>query len=618
MARPLVYGDGNLLIQCDPFGTIRDLCLPIGEYNHLCGRKIRTGVYVDGRLSWCDIADEWTHSQRYLQHELLIGESTWHNVSLGLELSVTEWLHEGAFVRIIRILNERQPRDVRIFFNEQLHINESDIGDCVTYTPQAHGIVHFKGHVRLLMATDPAPDQFACGMIGFGGFEGTGRDAEDGELGQNSIAQGSVDSTLRVSVHLETGESKDVRFWITPIEYPHLSYSLPSFEIPMAEVGSSESDAFFEHSLKVIRTQTSQTGAIFAANDSDIMETNRANYSYCWPRDGAHIAEVLLDSGDHDAARSYLGFAQRILESHADLPYFFQKYNGNGTLGAGWHPWVKDGQALMPIQQDETASTVSLACKFFGEYSDELSATTLETLIVRPTRFLIDYVDQSGLPLPSFDLWEERYGVHTYTVATVIKALSDCVDLLTKLQRQDLSELRDFALSTCQRMTTALIENLYSESDGRFYRRLAEDGKPDLTIDASTLFVGLLGVLPIDDPKVRSNANSIEKNLWVNSDIGGFARYQGDYYFRKIDHYPGNPWIITTLWIAQDRLMTGDLAGADYLIHWTRKQASTTGILPEQVHPESSEHLSVSPLTWSHAEMVKTLLLQRQVSSPSQ
>jgi GH15 family glucan-1,4-alpha-glucosidase len=30
--------------------------------------------------------------------------------------------------------------------------------------------------------------------------------------------------------------------------------------------------------------------------------------------------------------------------------------------------------------------------------------------------------------------------------------------------------------------------------------------------------------------------------------------------------------------------------------------------MPEQVHPETGEPLSVAPLTWSHAEFVATVL----------
>jgi GH15 family glucan-1,4-alpha-glucosidase len=37
---------------------------------------------------------------------------------------------------------------------------------------------------------------------------------------------------------------------------------------------------------------------------------------------------------------------------------------------------------------------------------------------------MVKYRDaKTGLPLPSYDLWEERWGIHAFTVATVYGGL---------------------------------------------------------------------------------------------------------------------------------------------------------------------------------------------------
>jgi len=41
---------------------------------------------------------------------------------------------------------------------------------------------------------------------------------------------------------------------------------------------------------------------------------------------------------------------------------------------------------------------------------------------------------------------------------------------------------------------------------------------------------------------------------------------------------------------------------------WAAERALPSGILPEQVHPESGDFISVSPLTWSHATLVAAVL----------
>ena len=50
-----------------------------------------------------------------------------------------------------------------------------------------------------------------------------------------------------------------------------------------------------------------------------------------------------------------------------------------------------------------------------------------------------------------------------------------------------------------------------------------------------------------------------------------------------------------------------ELQEAEKLLVWATERASSAGMLPEQVHPETGEHLFVSPLTWSHATFLDTV-----------
>jgi GH15 family glucan-1,4-alpha-glucosidase len=58
--------------------------------------------------------------------------------------------------------------------------------------------------------------------------------------------------------------------------------------------------------------------------------------------------------------------------------------------------------------------------------------------------------------------------------------------------------------------------------------------------------------------------------------------------------------------------LQGQIARADWLLDWCQAHAAPTGVLPEQIHPETGAPLSVSPLTWSHAEYVKTVQWRRK------
>ncbi len=74
---------------------------------------------------------------------------------------------------------------------------------------------------------------------------------------------------------------------------------------------------------------------------------------------------------------------------------------------------------------------------------------------------------------------------------------------------------------------------------------------------------------------------------------------------------PGNPWFICTLWLAEWYIASArtmdDLERPLQLLNWVADHALTSGVLAEQLHPETGAPLSVSPLTWSHAAFVQTI-----------
>jgi GH15 family glucan-1,4-alpha-glucosidase len=87
------------------------------------------------------------------------------------------------------------------------------------------------------------------------------------------------------------------------------------------------------------------------------------------------------------------------------------------------------------------------------------------------------------------------------------------------------------------------------------------------------------------------------------------ARYEDDSYHRDANAgFPGNPWFITALWLAQHYAAVAagpeDLTAVRSLLRWAEEHAQATGLLPEQINPETGAPLSVSPLMWSHAEYV--------------
>jgi hypothetical protein len=93
MPRDLVLGNGSLLVCMDSRLSIRDLYWPyVGLYNHVSGRAIRFGVWVDGQFAWID--DRWERDLRY-RLDCLVTECRLLNERLHLELTVSDAVDGG-------------------------------------------------------------------------------------------------------------------------------------------------------------------------------------------------------------------------------------------------------------------------------------------------------------------------------------------------------------------------------------------------------------------------------------------------------------------------------------------------------------------------------------------
>jgi GH15 family glucan-1,4-alpha-glucosidase len=223
---------------------------------------------------------------------------------------------------------------------------------------------------------------------------------------------------------------------------------------------------------------------------------------------------------------------------------------------------------------------------------------------------MMNYRDtKTGLPLPSYDLWEERQGILTFTVSAVYGGLMAAAHFTEAFGETDLAqEYRQGA----SRMRQAMDKYLYLEKEERFARMInfRKDGSLDIdaTVDASLYGIFAFGAYAPDDVRVTNTMEQVYDTLWCRTEVGGLARYENDQYYRVNNDGPGNPWFVTTLWLAQYYIASAktqdELQKALEIMHWVEQHALLSGVLAEQVNPNTNEPLSVSPLTWSHGTYI--------------
>jgi GH15 family glucan-1,4-alpha-glucosidase len=219
------------------------------------------------------------------------------------------------------------------------------------------------------------------------------------------------------------------------------------------------------------------------------------------------------------------------------------------------------------------------------------------------------------LPLPSYDLWEERRGVMTFTCGSVIGGLHAAAEFAYIFGETALASQYETA---AQEIRHGMDEHLWRPELGRFARMVTFDAagkaKVDGTIDASLYGAFAFGAYPADDPRVAATMKAVRDRLWCQTEVGGVARYENDYYHqvsKDTAKVAGNPWFICTLWLAQYEIArasnAADLARALELLRWVERRRMRSGVLAEQVDPYSGQALSVAPLTWSHATVVSVV-----------
>ena len=120
----------------------------------------------------------------------------------------------------------------------------------------------------------------------------------------------------------------------------------------------------------------------------------------------------------------------------------------------------------------------------------------------------------------------------------------------------------------------------------------------DDTLDVSSFYGGWRFEYS-DSVQIKSTLERIENELLDSSPSGGTPRYEHDNYFKSEPAYKGNPWFVTTLWLAQYYAANGESERAKKYIDWSLEHALPSGVLSEQVTPGEGNVVGVTPLVWS-------------------
>jgi glucoamylase len=276
-------------------------------------------------------------------------------------------------------------------------------------------------------------------------------------------------------------------------------------------------------------------------------------------------------------APDFARFLRRDIDrAHGDAIAAETRVNADGTLDiTDWPRPQHDGPALR-----------ALALLRWGPGREaEIS------LLKQDLAFILAHARQ-----PCFDIWEEEFGLHYYTLSVSQAALATGGAWL---------QLDDPRLAAdCMREAdtiAALLPGFWLEEEGHIRSRILPQGRSAKELDISVILAANHAHQACD-PRLIATLDQLAA-LFANSyainraqDRGpAMGRYAGDHY------YSGGAYYFSTLGAAEFCYRAGDRARGDAFLETVRRFAPANGLMAEQFDRTTGAPASAKDLAWSHA-----------------
>ena len=597
-------GNRSTLVTIGKNGELRHLFWPSHNYpQHIHGSLPGILFKVDGKESFSWLTDNpWIRKQRYLPDSTILETVFAH--PQGVQVKATDFVlpDRDALARVFEVTNANAGSlDASLLYYNDFDIAETPVGDACYYDDKMDGIVSYKRNYWFVFGSDRHSSSHQCGVHDEGSDAFV--DAKDGNLSGNALALHSgmkgVNSCLKWNLgNLLQGAKEQLTLLMCFANNRQNAFKIieTTRQDSLAEMVNNVNrycqdwlrrsritgvpeqwNDLLRRSLLTIRTLVSQdVGGIIAAPTLD------PDYRYVWSRDGTYVAYALDRCGYAEDAEGFYRWCMEVQEPDGG---WYQRYHIEKSPGPSW------GE-----QEDQCATILWGMGQHYQLTGDENFLTDIWPTDKKGVDHLLRKRDQeTGLIGPSIDLWEEKTALHTYTNAAGCAAIRESSKIASVLGYDALSV--SWA-EEAKALQNAVMARLWDEKKGRFLKSIKPN---DPSID--TALLGLtypFSVLEADDPRVLSTSRQIENAFRYASD--GLGRYPEDVY------QGGNPWFITTLWMALYQCRLRNYDKARVLIDWCAKHVDELQLFAEQVNKDSGEPVSASPLAWSHAMFILSLL----------
>jgi trehalose-phosphatase len=347
------------------------------------------------------------------------------------------------------------------------------------------------------------------------------------------------------------------------------------------------------------------SGSIIAAATTSLPEemggVRNWDYRYCWLRDAAMTARALVDLGSIEPAEGFLGWVDRCIENtggHPERLHPLYTVHGLELAPEAVLESLPGYAGSRPVRIGNAANR-QLQLDVFGPVADLIAAVTRVRGSVRDQEWrvieaMVEAVERRWHE-PDHGLWEARLPPRHHVYSKVMCWMT--VDRALRINKEfggpdrlEWTELRN-------KIGENVLEHGWNETAGAYS---VAYGHPDM--DASSLWIGLSGLLSDEDPRFLATVLAVEAELRSGPAV---YRYHWD------DGMPGREggFHLCAAWMVEAYLRTGRRADAEELFEQILDCAGPTGLLPEMYDPESERGLGNHPQAYSHLGLIRCALL---------
>ena len=343
------------------------------------------------------------------------------------------------------------------------------------------------------------------------------------------------------------------------------------------------------------------SGGIVAAPTTSLPESlggeRNWDYRFCWLRDTAFTLLILLNAGYHEEAASWRRWLLRAIAGAPDQLQTIYGICGERQLNE-WHAeWLPGYENSRPVNVGNAASQ-QFQLDVYGEVAAALSRMPAaeDDIRVSATDLQARLIDQlcKIWEEPDDGIWETRGGrkhfVHSKVMAWV--ALDRAIKHYEQYDGSgDIKRWR----KNREMIHKQVCEKGFDKKLNSFVQFY---GSKEL--DASCLRIGLVGFLPMDDPRILGTIAAIEKKLMKD---GFVERYDTK---KSPDGLPPGEgvflacsfWMVTNLWLI------GRHADAEAMFDRLLNLQNDMGLLSEEWDTKGQRMVGNFPQALSHIALV--------------